>query len=292
MADNPIPREASSQAPAVPETSGNRSRTARLWKWIEPAALAVGLLLRTAAFWKSMGAVALAVGLLLLGRQVPLAEWIGSSRGSIESLGLWGPVAFGAVYIAATVFMVPGSILTLAAGALFGPFLGTAAVSLSSVVGAAFAFLIARHLARERVEQRLAGNPRFAAIDRAIGEQGWKIVGLLRLSPAVPFSLSNYLYGLTAVAFWPYVAVSAIAMLPATFLFVYMGYIGAKGIEAAVGVQTTSTSELEWVVRVVGLLATIGVTLYVTRIAQRAIREQTQIDAGGAADSQPATEPK
>jgi len=254
---------------------------------------------RWAGLSKWIGAAALVIGMLVLGRQLPLDQWIEGSRGTIESLGLWGPVAFGAVYIAATVLMVPGVILTLAAGALFGSLVGTLTVSLSSVAGAAIAFLIARHLARERVEQRLAGNPRFAAIDRAIGQQGWKIVGLLRLSPAVPFSLSNYLYGLTAVAFWPYLAVSACAMLPATFLYVYLGDIGAKGIEAAVGAQTASTSGFEWGFRIVGLLATIAVTLYVTRIARRAIQEQTQIQvadepeavgAGETGETDPANE--
>jgi uncharacterized membrane protein YdjX (TVP38/TMEM64 family) len=225
-------------------------------------------------------AVATLVGVLLFaGRQLPLDAWIEASRDTIEGLGIWGPIAFGAIYITATVLMVPGVILTLAAGALFGSLLGTAVVSLSSVTGAALAFLIARHLARERVEQRLSGNPRFAAIDRAIGEQGWQIVGLLRLSPAMPFSLSNYLYGLTAVRFWPYVFVSAVAMLPATFLYVYLGDVGARGVEAAVGAETAPTSAFEWGLRLVGLLATVAVTLYVTRIARRAIHEQTSIDA-------------
>ena len=233
---------------------------------------------RLATSLKWLGAAAFVALLLFAGRQLPLDAWIEASRDTIEGLGIWGPIAFGVIYISATVLMVPGVILTLAAGALFGSLLGTAVVSLSSVTGAALAFLIARHLARDRVEQRLAGNPRFAAIDRAIGDQGWKIVGLLRLSPAMPFSLSNYLYGLTAVRFWPYVGVSAIAMLPATFLYVYLGDVGAKGVEAAVGAETASTSVFEWALRLVGLLATIAVTLYVTRIARRAIHEQTHID--------------
>ena len=235
---------------------------------------------RFATSLKWLGAAALLAVLLFAGRQLPLDLWIEASRGTIEGLGIWGPVAFGAIYAIATVLMVPGVILTLAAGALFGSLVGTVVVSLSSVTGAALAFLIARHLARERVEQRLADNPRFAAIDRAIGAQGWKIVGLLRLSPAMPFSLSNYLYGLTAVPFWPYVGVSAIAMLPATFLYVYLGDVGAKGVEAAVGAQDASTSALEWGLRLVGLLATLAVTLYVTRIARRAIQQQTSIETG------------
>jgi uncharacterized membrane protein YdjX (TVP38/TMEM64 family) len=248
------------------------------------SALQAGATSETPAVGKAAGrarwtAAALAAGsLFYLGRQLPLSEWIEASRETVEGLGLWGPVAFGVVYIVATVRMVPGVILTLAAGALFGSMIGTATVSISSVSGAAIAFLIARHLARERVERRLSDNRRFAAIDRAIGEQGWKIVGLLRLSPAMPFSLSNYLYGLTAVPFWPYVGVSAIAMLPATFLYVYLGDLSAKGVEAAVGAQTGSASGFEWTLRIVGLVATVAVTLYVTKIARRAIQQQTQIE--------------
>jgi uncharacterized membrane protein YdjX (TVP38/TMEM64 family) len=256
------------RSPERPEHSAPPSRTRGLWKWLLGAAI--------------MG------GLLALGRQLPVDSWIEASRGTIEGLGVWGPVAFGIAYVSATVLMVPGILLTIAAGALFGPLLGTATVSVSSVTGSAIAFLIARHLARERVEKRLQGNPRFAAIDRAIGEQGWKIVGLLRLSPAMPFSLSNYLYGLTAVAFWPYVGVSAVAMLPATFLYVYLGDIGAKGVEAAVGAETASASGLEWSLRIIGLLASVGVTIYVTRIARRAIAQQTQIDQIDETEATPA----
>jgi uncharacterized membrane protein YdjX (TVP38/TMEM64 family) len=262
--DNGAHEQATYPGPSAPPPAASHSGPAGWLGWL-----------------KWIAAAGLAVALLVAGRQLPLDAWIESSRSTIQSLGVWGPVAFGAVYVTATVLMVPGVILTLAAGALFGSLVGTATVALSAVTGAAISFLVARHLARERVERRLQGNPRFAAIDRAIGEQGWKIVGLLRLSPAVPFSLSNYLYGLTAVRFWPYVGVSAVAMLPATFLYVYLGDIGAKGVEAAVGAETATASGLEWGLRLVGLLATLTVTLYVTRIARRAIQQQTQIESVG-----------
>ena len=128
------------------------------------------------------------------------------------------------------------------------------------------------------VARRLDAQPRFHAIDRAIGEQGWKIVGLLRLSPAVPFSISNYLYGMTAIRFVPYVLVSWIAMLPGTFLYVYLGALAADGVESAVGAQNSPASGAEWALRLVGLLATVAVTLLVVRIARRAIRESTDIE--------------
>ena len=113
--------------------------------------------------------------------------------------------------------------------------MGTIIVSLASTTGAALAFVIARYLARDSVARWVRRSPRFEAIDRAIGEEGWKIVALLRLSPAVPFNLQNYLYGLTKIRFWPCVLTSWAAMLPGTLMYVYLGVVGRAGLEAASG---------------------------------------------------------
>jgi uncharacterized membrane protein YdjX (TVP38/TMEM64 family) len=227
--------------------------------------------------------ILIALALLMALQRLPMEQWVQAMRTVIEDLGVWGPVAFGAIYIAATVLMLPGSILTLAAGALFGPIAGTITVSVASVSGAACAFLIARYVARARVERRLETHPKFEAIDRAIGQQGWRIVGMLRLSPAIPFNLSNYLYGVTSIRFWPYVLTSWIAMAPGTFMYVYLGYLAAAGVESAVSEAATPSTELaRWTLRIVGLIATVGVTIYVTRLARRAIAEQTDI---GSSDS-------
>jgi uncharacterized membrane protein YdjX (TVP38/TMEM64 family) len=189
----------------------------------------------------------------------------------VDGLGFWGPVAFAAAYALAAVLLVPGAALTLAAGAVFGLFWGTFTVSIASTTAAAIAFLIARYLARGAVARRAERAPKFRAIDRAIGEGGWKIVALLRLSPAVPFTLLNYILGLTAIGFWPSLFASWISMLPGTLLYVYLGHVGKLGLEAASrGEATQSPAQL--VLLVVGLLATLGVTLYVTRIARRALR--------------------
>jgi len=173
------------------------------------------------------------------------------------------------VYVVATVLFVPGTILTLAAGALFGLGVGTLTVSVGSTLGASLAFLIARYAARDKIAAMARGNGRFGAIDRAIGEGGWKIVALLRLSPAIPFNLQNYLYGLTRVRFWPYVLTSWLAMLPGTFLYVYIGHVS----KAAVGSDRSRTPG-EWVLLAVGLLATAVVTIYITRLARRKLKEQ------------------
>ena len=221
--------------------------------------------------------VALAVivaALLALARALPLEPAVGALQRWIEGLGMLAPLAFGAVYVAAALLFVPGSLLTIAAGLLFGPWLGTAVVSAASVTAAALAFLIARHLARGAIERKAAGWPKFAAIDRAIGAQGWKIVLLLRLSPLVPFSIGNYLYGLTAIRFVPYVLASWVGMLPGTFLYVYLGFIGRAAVAGGEGADGGSA---RLVLLVIGLLATAAVTIWVTILAKRALRERTPL---------------
>ena len=225
--------------------------------------------------------------LVWMGTQAPVAEWMVHINETIADLGAWGPVVFAACYIAATLLLIPGSLMTLAAGALFGTVLGTATVSLAATSSAALAFLISRYVAREAIEKRTEKQPRFGAIDRAIGEQGWKIVGLLRLTPVVPFSLSNYLFGLTAIPFGPYVAVSWLAMLPATFLYVYLGDLAATGVETAVGAPGSSPEAIEWSLRILGAVATIAVTILITRMARRALRETTDIETSAAPHEPP-----
>jgi uncharacterized membrane protein YdjX (TVP38/TMEM64 family) len=204
-----------------------------------------------------------ALGLVVAARLLPIGEWLGGFQRWVADQGAWGGVLYGIAYTAAALLFVPGSVLTLGAGALFGVVWGTVIVSLASTAAAAAAFLIARYLARARVARAAARNRTFGAIDRGIGRRGWKVVALLRLSPLVPFSLSNYLYGLTPVAFGPYVLASWIAMLPATVLYVSLG---AAGRAAASG---ATRGPLEWTLLGVGLLATVLVTFMVSRAARR-----------------------
>src|SRR5262245_51294196 len=119
----------------------------------------------------------------------------------IEGLGFWAPLVFILGYVVATVAFIPGSLLTGASGYLFGLVYGTLYTFVGATLGSSAAFLVARYLARGWVERKIAGNPRFAAIDRAVGKEGLKIVVLLRLSPVFPFNLLNYSLGLTRVRF-------------------------------------------------------------------------------------------
>jgi uncharacterized membrane protein YdjX (TVP38/TMEM64 family) len=166
------------------------------------------------------------------------------------------------------VLFFPASILTIGAGFIFGVLLGTAVVSIAATVGAALAFLTARYLARDQIERKVANNPRFKRIDRAIGERGAKLVFLLRLSPLIPFNLSNYFYGLTSVKFWSYVLASWIGMLPGTLLYVYLGTASKAGLSGAAG-QTSGRSPWEYRLFGLGFIATVIVTVWITRIARR-----------------------
>ncbi len=227
---------------------------------------------RSALALKLIGVVVALAALFLLGRQlggyIPrFAEWV-------DGLGFWGPAVFIGGYAAATLAFVPGSILTMAAGAIFGLAKGTLLVFLGATLGSTLSFLVARYLAREAIERRLADRPRFRAIDRAVGRQGLKIVFLVRLSPVFPYNLLNYGLGLTRVRLLDYV-LACFGMIPGTFLYVYYGK--ALGSLAAVaGGAAPERGPGDWILLGVGLAATVAVTAFVTRIARRALRQEVE----------------
>jgi uncharacterized membrane protein YdjX (TVP38/TMEM64 family) len=214
-------------------------------------------------------AVALVVaGLTFLDVQTALRDvlrWIADQ-------GATGIVVFILVYVVACVLFIPGSLLTLGGGAIYGVAKGTLIVSTAATLGAVAAFLVGRFLARDWVAGKLADNARFRAIDDAVGREGWKIVGLTRLSPVFPFNLLNYAFGITKVSLRDYVLASWIGMLPGTLMYVYIGSLA--GDLAGVGAGERERSTVEWAFYAAGLLATIVVTIYVTRIAKRALNEK------------------
>lgn len=228
---------------------------------------------RKSSVWKWLAFAVILLGFGAAARFLPVDQWLGAFNEWVGQLGPWGVVVFIAVYVLATVLLLPGSILTLGAGFVFGLGWGLFAVSIGSTLGAALAFLVSRFVARRRIEAMAGGNETFQRIDRAIGEQGAKLVFLLRLSPVIPFNLSNYFYGLTSVGFWPYVLASWIGMLPGTLLYVYLGTAGRAGLQAAAGADS-GRSPLEWTFLGVGLAATVLVTVWVTKIAKNALQKK------------------
>ena len=192
---------------------------------------------------------------------LPVAEWSEALRTWVESLGILGVVAFAAIYIVGTVLLVPGAPMTIAAGVIFG-FWALPLVVASATTSASLAFLIARYFARSRVKALVEKKPVYAAIDEAITEDGWKIVGLVRLSPLVPFSLQNYLFGATEVGFLGYFLATLFGIIPGTLVYVWLGTIGGStgGDSAGPG---------QWVLLALGLAATVIVSFVVGRKAQQ-----------------------
>jgi uncharacterized membrane protein YdjX (TVP38/TMEM64 family) len=226
--------------------------------------------------WQWIGIGVLTIALLISLRALPVTQWLTEFNHWIAQLRILGVALFIAMYIVATVLFFPASVLTIGAGFVFGVLAGTVIVSVSATIGAALAFLIARYLARGKIEQKVSSNQKFKQIDRAIGEQGAKLVFLLRLSPLIPFNVSNYFYGLTAVRFWPYVLASWIGTFPGTLLYVYLGAAGKAGLTAAAG-QSSGRSAWEYLLFSLGLVATVVVTVWVTRIARREL-SKSEVD--------------
>jgi uncharacterized membrane protein YdjX (TVP38/TMEM64 family) len=219
--------------------------------------------------WSWIAAAAVGIALFAAWRVLPVQDWLKDFQDWIAGLGSWGGVVYGVAYVVAALLFVPGIVLTIGAGYVFGLAWGVVIVSIASTVAAVIAFLIARYAARGSVQRLARRSEKFEAIDRAIGENGWKVVGLLRLSPIVPFSVSNYLYGLTSVRLLPYLLASWVGMLPATVLYVSLGAAGRSA-----GEEKGGRSPWEWALLAAGLLATAAVTVLLTRIARKQLKRE------------------
>jgi uncharacterized membrane protein YdjX (TVP38/TMEM64 family) len=201
---------------------------------------------------------------------LPLHDWLAWTLAWAGQHPHGARALFVLVYVLAAVLLVPGSILTLGAGFLFGLPLGIALVSIGSVLGAAAAFQVGRVFARAWVAERITDLPRFRALDIATRYDGFMIVFLARLSPLFPYNLLNYGLSLTAVRFRDYFLATWLGMLPATVLFVYVGSL-AKSLTALV----SGDVDAGWATRillVVGFVATVALTVLITRRATRTLQ--------------------
>lgn len=212
--------------------------------------------------------VVIVAALILL----PVRAWSIELVTWIRDAGPLAVVMFAVVYVAAAVLFVPGSALTLGAGFAYGPVWGTLIVSPASIAAALVAFAIARRLGRGRIARRVQAHRRFAAIDRAVAGQGFKLTVLLRLSPIVPYTLLNYALGLTSVRFRDYAVGSAIGMLPGTVLYVYLGSLVTTARDLGAKPASAWMTGLYWG----GLGCAVIVVVVVTRIARRALAEQLE----------------
>ncbi len=216
--------------------------------------------------WKWVIFVAVVIAITVAWFLLPVDEWVKQLRTWVDGLGAWGYVIYGLIYIVGTIALAPGAPLTIAAGLIFGGW-GIPLVIVSATIGACLAFLIARHLARDRVKKAIDSRPKFKAVSDVVGEDGWKIVGLMRLSPAVPFNLQNYFFGVTEVKFWHYALATFFGIMPGSALYTYFGVIGG---EAGGG----SSGTLKWVFLGAGLIATIIVTVFVSKKANEKLKQQ------------------
>jgi uncharacterized membrane protein YdjX (TVP38/TMEM64 family) len=196
----------------------------------------------------------------------------------ISGLGSTAPLVFVPSYVVACVLFIPGSVLTLSAGFLFGVVRGSIYVSIAATLGATAAFLIGRYAARQWVAARLSSYPKFKALDEAVAHEGWKIVALTRLSPLFPFNLLNYAFGLTNIRVRDYVVASWAGTLAGTIVYVYLGSLAEDLTRAATGESQRSLAE--WALYALGLLATIAVVVYVTRVSTRALKQFSETENG------------
>lgn len=227
--------------------------------------------LRSLPFTKIGVGLAVLLALLWIGREA--GGYVPQFAAWVDELGPWGSAAFVIGYAVAVVAFVPGSLLTLAAGAIFGLLEGTVLVLVGATLGSTAAFVLSRTVARKAVARRVEGDRRFAAVDRAIERDGRWIVFLLRLSPVFPFSLLNYALGLTRVRLGDYV-VASIGMLPGTLLYVYSGKVAGE-LATLAGNSDVSRGAGYYTVIGLGFAATAIVTVLVTRVARRALQEAT-----------------
>jgi uncharacterized membrane protein YdjX (TVP38/TMEM64 family) len=224
---------------------------------------------KTRGGWKPIVLLAGIVMIFALAKGLGLGERLGELRQWIDSLGKWGPVVFIFLYVVAVVAALPGSALTVAAGALFGSVTGVVLVSIAATLGASLAFLIARYFARDPAARWLSQKEKFRRLDQLTEEHGAVIVALTRLVPIFPFNLLNYGFGLTRVPFWTYLFWSWLCMLPGTILYVVGADVFTSGI---------SQGKVPWVL--IGALVGVGTILAIlVRYARGKLRARNKAEA-------------
>lgn len=214
----------------------------------------------------------LVVMAIVIIKQLNLRELVRISLIWVESLGSFRPLAFILIYNVATVMFIPAAVLTMAGGVLFGVVWGSIYVAIAATLGATVAFTIGRYLCQDAVCRLIQDHPKFQALDKAVAQSGFKIVLLTRLSPIFPFNLLNYAFGVTQVSLRDYI-LGSLGMIPGTVMYVYLGVL--IGDIAMLGQTDRSigaeAQTVQWVIRGVGLMATVFVTIYLARIAKKAL---------------------
>jgi uncharacterized membrane protein YdjX (TVP38/TMEM64 family) len=213
--------------------------------------------------WVKIAALLLVVAAIVIAfRLLPVTTWLRTFQIYVRGLGALGYIVYVIVYAVCVVAFIPASILTLGAGAIFGFVGGTIVVVIGAMIGATIAFLLARTVMRKRIEAMASSNVKFRALDRAIANEGMKIVFLARLAVVFPFTWINYAFGLTAIPLWRYVLATFLGIIPATAAFVFASSAATKA----------ATGETTKAIYIAGGVAAIIVSVLIGRIATRAIK--------------------
>lgn len=211
-------------------------------------------------------AVIAVVALVLL---TPVRRWAAELVGWVNDKGSGAAAIYAALYVVAAVLLLPGSALTLGAGFVYGVVWGTVIVFPAAMIASLVAFGIARRVAHEAVQRRVARHRRFAAIDRAVGRAGFKITVLLRLSPVIPYGLLNFALGVTSVRFRDYAVATAVGMLPGTVMYVYLGSLVTSASDLG---RSSERGWLYWAGGVITILVAVAVTV----VGRRELRRELQ----------------
>jgi len=218
---------------------------------------------------KIIVAIVAVAAIVLAFRLLPIAAWLIAFQAWVRQLGPIGYVVYALMYAVCVAALVPASLLTLGAGAIFGVVGGTLVVLAGATLGAMLAFFLARTVLRGKVEQMIGKRPKLAAVDKAVAKEGTKLMLLCRISGFPPFILANYAFGLTGVSTLSYFLTTFFGIIPGCFAYTYAGHAGAA-------VATGSGNRWGLIVTAAGIVL---VAAYVARIATRAIRRAGVNDA-------------
>lgn len=196
-----------------------------------------------------------------------LLEWIGTAQSWLAAQGKWAIPTFIATYVIAAIFGIPNIVLLLAAGTLFGLTKGIVSASIADTLSIAACFVIGQTVGRRWITKAVGEHSRFHKLDKAFAQKGWKIVLLTRLSPVLPSNILNYGFSLSCMNFWEYLFFSWLGMLPVIFTYVYIGTFG-------VSILTANQQPDNLVFQAIGLIATLGVMIYATKLAASALKTE------------------
>lgn len=216
--------------------------------------------------WKWVaGLVTMVVLGLMLARDIPVADWLEGIAQPLRDMGWLGVLAYAGIYFVVGMLCLPCLPLTLMSGYIFGLAGGVIAVHTGATLAAACGFLVGRAAGRAQASEYLKHSKRFHFLEKAIAKEGWKIVALLRMH-AIPFGLSNLLYGMTALEFWHYLLATTLAMIPGHLIYVYLGKVGGRYLEKA---ELTNMGPAEWTAAALSIGSAVLLGFVVTRMVKR-----------------------